>query len=281
MSIKIGIGKNLKITPSPSGIVYEPEIYSYIAGLSTSLGANQLFLLDRFIKAIKTGFGITALSAHFDCMWILAGETEESGLRNLVKRDHDCTSLYSGRWVQYEGYDGAIGVCVLKTDYNASTDAVKFARDDNSFGCYIRKDAAASNTVHSMGVSDSITPGAFRLQPWRATLNYQSGYNQATTAANIAVTDKLGMLTSVRTASNSQKVARNKTFGAVNATASLAFPVLECYLMCYNNNGAVGGYETGQESFAWIGASLSQAQLDCLVDSFEAYMDARGKGVIV
>ena len=84
----------------------EPEVTAYIDGLTTPLSSGQLTALNTFVKALKDGLSITLLSEVFDVMYILAGETEESSLRNLIKRAHDAEAVNSPTFTTLEGFTG-------------------------------------------------------------------------------------------------------------------------------------------------------------------------------
>jgi len=263
------------------GTIYDDDLVTFIDGLSTELSTEELTLLNSFILTIKEGFSIDTLAEGFDALWIIAGETKEESYRNLAKRDHDISEQAGGRWVQHEGVDGSIGAEILHSDYIPSVDKVVATLNDNSFGCYLRKDRATNNTLNPMGVISTVTGSAHRIIPFRST-NYLFAYNNSNglTYARMTSTDTLGMFCSNRIASDNVRAGKNKVFSDVDTNPSVALPDKEMWLMTYNNNGSAGGYETSQLSFAWIGKGLDQTKWECLCDAFETYMDAKGKGVI-
>lgn len=124
--------------PVGQSVLYEPELLTYISGLSTELSDEQLGLLNTFILTIKAGFPISNLSDHFDAIWIGSGETLESSKRNLVQRLYDAVSLDAttdGQWQQYSGFKGAAGLPArLSTGYIPSAHGVNFQLNDNSHG---------------------------------------------------------------------------------------------------------------------------------------------------
>lgn len=279
MSIRIGIGKNLSpgSTPIPA---YESEIMTYIAGLITPLSDGQLTLLNNFVLTLKSGMGITTLDEVFDALWIIAGETEESSLRNLIKDDHHCNKIGLPVFTALEGFEPFLGN-YLQTDYIPSSDGVRFLQDDAGMGVYQRKSRLESSSKWAMGSSDASTLSSILTFRTATTARV---YSNNLTAITLAVTDNLGITSVHRYGAALTKGARNKTLGALNTNASISPPSTQGYIGCTNLNGAINGPDDAQVSMGWYSKSLisavSQANLDCLVDAFETYMDANGKGVI-
>ena len=109
-----------------------PELKTYITGLITPLSNKQIIRIGEFIEALKNGLSITNLSDAFDVMYILAGETEESSLKNLVKDSHHCSNVHSSVFVQYEGFTGDGANDYLNTNYNPSTEGQRFTQNNAS-----------------------------------------------------------------------------------------------------------------------------------------------------
>ena len=91
-------GTNISVT---NNINAEAELTTYITGLTTPLSSAQLLRLNTLIKTIKTRLSISALSEAFDTIYVLAGETSESSLKNLVKDAHHCTAVNAPTFTQY------------------------------------------------------------------------------------------------------------------------------------------------------------------------------------
>lgn len=140
MSITIGIGKNLKITPTPTPPSLDPDISVYISGLVTELTGNQIARLETMVVGIKSALGISRLYEAFDIFYVLAGETQESSLRNLIRRSHDCTAILAPAWVQYEGFTSDGSTNYLDTNFNSLVDSIIYTLNDASSFIYIRTD---------------------------------------------------------------------------------------------------------------------------------------------
>ena len=78
-------------------------------------------------------------------------------------------------------------------------------------------------------------------------------------------------------------VYKNKTSPALTTTGTgvtAALPDIALYFFCLNNNGTKEYYSTRQLSLIFLGKYITTSQRDIIVDAFETYMDANGKGVI-
>ena len=259
-----------------NNISADADLTTYITGLVTPLSAGQLVLLNNFIKTLKTGLSITNLSDAFDCVYVLAGETAESSLRNLVKRLHDATAVNTPTFTALEGFLGDGATNYINTNYNPKTEGSNLVLNSASFGIYSRTDRDASTSkMHGVsGITESI-----HIIPLRAAGSPRV-YCNDNTLSNISATGTLGMTTTMRSNVTTKHGARNKTITnfAVN---SVAIPDGNIYLLARNIIGTgVNNYDNIQLSFAFTGRNLIQAELNTLFDAFEAYMDANGKGVI-
>lgn len=254
---------------------YQAELGTYISGLVTPLSAGQLTLLNTLITSIKTGMIINNLTDVFDTIYILAGETAESSLRNLVKNTHYATAVNAPAFTALEGFltDGLASY--IDTNYNPLTQAVRYTLNSASFGVYSRTDrGSALGKAHG-----AITGSAFiRIYPLRIVLESRVQINNLT---NIPIVNDntLGMISVIRMGVNSAFGAKNKTMSAEEVTASIEIPAVgNLYLGCLN---PLGSYDDIQLSFAYTARGINQAELNVLFDAVEAYMDANGKGVVV
>jgi hypothetical protein len=276
MSLRIGIGKNLKITPLPSGIVYEPEIVLYISGLVTPLSDGHLLLLNDFVAALKADMGITALSDIFDALYVFAGETEESSLRNLVKRAHDCTAHGTYVYTATEGFTGDAATAYLDSHFKPSTEGVNLVLNNAGFGFYNRLPIGVS-AVKAEGVNAT---GIIRICPRYNATEMRSRVCNSLNITHATVTS-LGMRSVFRYGANSAKSAINKTLSAENVVVSVALPIGNiCFLA--ENSAVITtpiNFDDRQLSMGFMSRGLVQAELDALYDNFQTYMTAYGKQV--
>ncbi|TSA51973.1 MAG: hypothetical protein D4R45_07735 [Planctomycetaceae bacterium] len=241
------------------------ELETYMTELTTPLSDGQLFLLDTLITSLKTGLSINSLSDAFDCLWILAGETAESSLKNLVKNAHHCTLVNTPVFAQYEGYTGNPEVSKLDTNYNPNTQASRFAQDNAGGGIYSRTTRAPNLNAHLGG-------RYFLLRPWRVTTLARVNVNSHLTYINTECGSTcVGVTAAYRFAVDNCVAVKNKTFSTVNTNVSTGMDNIN-FDIC---NDSI------QVAIAYCGKALIQAEHNTLIDAFETYMDARGKGVCI
>jgi len=264
----------------------QAETKTYIDGLTTTLSSAQLKLIDTFVKDLKSGLGISALSEVFDVMYILAGETSESSLRNLVKRSHDATAVNSPTFTALEGFKGNGTASYLNSNWNGRTagHANAYSLNSASFGIYFRTNTDAA-AIELHGAWSTTADGATknRLQMGRPnghSTNYEIGMNSSAEANSID--ERIaGMLVLSRTASNIQKLYMNKIVKVEGTAVTTKIPNQNVMLLSLINAGAsVKFFENDQISFGFLGKGLTLNDIGIITDTFEAYMDSNNKGVI-
>lgn len=264
------------VDTSESG--YEDELNTYISGLSTPLSDGQKTLLNNLILAIKSELSIANLSDAFDAIYILAGETEESSLRNLVKNAHHCTNQHSTLFTALEGFTGDGANDYLDTNYNPSSDKVNFAQNSASLGVYIRTSATPLTTTSLTALSQT---GAAALGfTWVNTqlyysLNDSSDNNKEFSGAGS------GLFTITRNNSTQKQLHKNKTSESAVTANSSTISSGNIFILARDLVGTgADRLSVRQISMFYIAKGLSQANVYSIVDAFEAYMDANSKGVI-
>lgn len=114
---------------------FEPEIKTYLTGLVTPLSNPQQIKLNRFVKTIKVGFGITSLANVFDILRMPV-ETAEGRLRNLAKNAHHATAINSPVFTANKGFKGNGTTSYINENYNPFVDAVTYTVSNASIGLY-------------------------------------------------------------------------------------------------------------------------------------------------
>ena len=259
----------------------DSDLATYISGLATPLSDDQLLRLNTFVSSLKTGLSIDNLSEYFDVMYLLAGETEESSLRNLVANANHCTKQGSPVYAQYEGFTGATNG-YLDTGYNPSTEGLRFTQNNASYGIYCRTNADTINVA--MGNYDATTYTFMRVRYSNVINGHLNG--DAAGYSNVAETDSRGLTIIGRNGAShlnmmcyKNKTASSTTAGGTGSTAGLVNNNM--YILCRNGNGTAGAFDTSHQfSFAFAGKFPTTGERDVIVDAIEAYMDANGKGVI-
>jgi len=258
--------------------IVNAELTTYITGLVTELSDEQLERLDTLISALKTGLSITNLSDAFDIMYILANETEEAALRNLVKRAHDTTAVNSPTFAALEGYTGDAVSSYLNHNYSEVSDGDNVSQNNISLGVYCRSNRAASSTKIAAGTGITSLSRYFSLLLFIPG-NNTSAYVHSGSATSRAVSDALGLTVMTRNNATAQKIYRNTTGTESNINSNVP-PDLSLYSLARNLNGSPNAYDDVQLSLVFISRGLSDAEVSVIHTAFEAYMDANGKGVV-
>ena len=245
----------------------EAELTTYITGLATPLSDGQKLRLNTLIKSLKTGLSITNLSDAFDVMYVLAGETSESSLRNLVKNAYYATAVNAPTFTQYEGFTTNGTSQYLNTNFKPS-EGVNYVQNSASLGIYHR-----SGNYSCMGVTKDGNPRAV-IQSGGSYCACNGDWWAATGGSQLA-----GVHILVRDAATTLKFYQNKTQYTVNNNSSGVYNQ-NLFIQAVNRIDVAHNYVAGQTSFAFIGKSFSQAQCNLITDVIEEYMDNNGKGVI-
>jgi hypothetical protein len=267
------LGQNLW-TPE---IVHQAEVLTYISGLTTPLSDAQLGRLDTLVGSLKTGLGIINLSDYFDVLFLFAGETSESSLRNLVKNAHHGTlGGTSPSFSQFEGFVSAGSTGYINSNYNPFTEeAVNYKLSDAAGGAYTRNDvvAGSSKTIFGNGTNSRMLL-RYTGDLIRGSLN---GGSISSLLGN-AATSGLAVL---RRAGNNIGVSKNGGAFETTANNATAIPNANFYILGYNNEGTFTGGTDSQISFCFFSKSVSDEDVLVIKNAIEAYMDSNEKGVII
>src|SRR5574343_1234161 len=116
---------------------YDTDAQTYFSAMSTPLSTAYQDRINTFVLMVKDSLSITNLSDKFDVIYLLANETSEAGLKNLVKRSSDATiGAETVTFTADEGFAGDGVGGYINTNYNANSDGVNYTLNDASFGIY-------------------------------------------------------------------------------------------------------------------------------------------------
>ena len=282
MSIGIGLcipNKKHGVNWSSYWTNRHPELKTYITGLTLPLSDAQIIRLGEFIEAIKVGLSIINMSDAFDIMYVLAGETAESSLKNLVKNAFHCTAVNSPTFAQYEGFMGGGAGQMLTNNYNIASSSTRFTQNSASLGVYTRTNNKTGLTL--IGCRNTTEGRLTQLNDSDAT-NVQIGINRSIGTNTRPNANSSGFLIGVRTSSSSEQLYYNGSpLGAAISQPSVGLPNSNLCIMRYGKDDTYDGNScTEQFSFVFLGRGLNATEVSTLTNAVEAYMDANGKGVI-
>ena len=260
------------------------ELTTYITGLVTPLSLEQRRNLNEFIKSLNAGFGSAVLSDVFDALYILAGETSESSLKNLAKNAHHATPQGSPAFTQFEGFKSIGAASYINSNYNPIAHSAKFNPIHCSMGLYSRTNLSEDNC--DVGFSTGSSPYYQNcIYPRFSTGNFLGRLNNTAACNTInAVSDSMGMFIVSRsgnTMANLTSYKNKNTLSSVAGTFTTGVNYnLPIYILGLNWNNTAVYVANKQLSLVYFGWEFSEAWRDVLVDAFETYMDSNGKGVI-
>ena len=273
----IGIRNNIARIGSQLNLT--PEVQAYISGLTTPLSSGQVGKLNKFVRTLKTGLGISALSDAFDVMYILGGETAESSLRNLVENAHHATAVNSPAFTAFEGFTGDGTSSRILTNYNEYLNAVNVARDNVSSGIYIRDIIKQSqpilygNTNIGAGHSGTaISSHDFVFDNRNYSL---CGQSYSYSYINTTGITRVGMY-SITKQAQAARVFMNGLLIGTNNSPSVDLQNKYDNILA----SGTGAYASATASFVYKGKHLTDNQILTVTQAIESYMDSNGKGVI-
>ena len=245
----------------------EAEVDTYITGLVTPLSSGQIRKLNTFVSALKSGLSITNLSDAFDVIYLLKNETSESGLRNIVKRQHDATMVNNPIFIENIGFKGVpLNEATINTNYNPALHSVRYKLNDACIGIYSRTILG----VHLLRceVGASLTNPRLYLQLMGFSNGFYARINDNAGGADLLNENTVGLACACRTSSNNIDVYMNKN--KIGEIASNSTTIAANNISIFS-----GGTEASLSDFTcslmFAGKSMSQAEVNVINDAFTAY----------
>jgi len=265
------------------GSTYDSDLETYWTGLTTPLSTAQKDRLDTFIKALKSGLGITTLSEMFEVFYVFHNETQEAALRNLVQRAYDGVAPAGADLPQFTPWYGFVptlnsGQCI-DTQFNPEdADSSVIGINNVAVGHYIINDVdAAGTTRYSWGNG----PYNQVIQRYAATgLDVVRGnLNGASmqTLLTIDSTKNGGYLTLSRiTAGELATALDDDSPNEIASNMVLHFP--DYSMIILRSRDAAGaltsGYTNNGVSFWHMGSGLTSSEKDIIDTAFANYLAA-------
>jgi hypothetical protein len=246
----------------------EPEVTSYISELITPLSTAQVSRLDAFVKSLKSSFQISLLSDAFDFMYIFAGETAESSLKNLIKNAHHAEAVNSPVFSPYSGFAGNGTSSYINTGF-APSQGINYTLQNAAYGTYCNTNKAADE--HIMSTRNASNNAESTLLPLRTTGNAEFKINGTSTPHNaLSIGSSVGLFTVVRNGTNVFLALNN----AIHTTASSPVSGLSGYpfaVLARNSGGSISQFTTREVSFAFAGKGLTEQDVVYLNNIFNQY----------
>lgn len=257
---------------------YDADAQAYFDAMSTPLSTAYQDRINTFVLMVKDSLSISNLSDKFDAIYLLANETSEAGLKNLVKRSSDAEiGATTVTFTADQGFAGDGIAGYINTNYNQNSDAVVATQNSNSFGIYSRTNSVL--TAFDIGA----TNGATNCSDIYIRYTGDHSYGRINTGISdyydyTGATDSRGFFAMSRTASNNFNYYVNGD-SVINQVANSAAFYDGDFFVCSENAGGAFTFSTRQYSFVFFGAGLTSTEMAKLNNCIEWYMDDLGTGV--
>ena len=251
--------------------LYDISSIEYFAALATQPTVARKAIINTLVVELKR-IGAWSL---IDRLWLFASETQQAATISLVNPlSTAITEVNSPAWVADQGYTSDGLTSYLDTNFNPSTQALKYTLNDAYFGVYNRTNVA-ENTNHGHFDATNATLMVDRSATDTATARI----NQTVVASTISVanTDSRGLISVRRSSSSDIAIFRNGSSLGTGTVTSNGIPNNNMYFLARNAAGTPGTFSTKQHSIAFV--SSSGVPVVSFYNAIQTYMTALGTQV--
>ena len=256
----------------------EAETVALLARMVIQPDATRQNLINNLIKELKAD----GIWAKFDCFWMFAAHTNTNGeaLLNWIKNANNCTLVNAPTFTVDRGIQCAVsGSKYINSNYNPFTNAVNYILNSASFGVYSRTNVGGAYL--DIG---SATAG-FASNNFVGAL-FNSGFDiggvnqNAYVNSQASVGSSLGLIAIRRTSNNTIAwFRRGSLIQAYSTQNSTAIINSNLFIGAINIAGTPTDISARQYSMAFVGGSLTDADIENLDFRLETFFDAIGARV--
>lgn len=255
---------------------YDQDVTKLLAAATSFPSATRIGLISNYILGIKTDYSITLLSEIFDVLRLYAAHDQQFSRLNWAKRAHDATEVNSPSWIADRGYTGNATTMRLDSNYNPSTQGVRYLQNDGAIIGYCRTDLAQTGQIggalNAAGQGTLINP---RNGPGVIAGAVNRSLNTDTTS--IATANSLGM-TAIRRVNATQIIANKNGVDVQTVASNSVAPIsLNMYELAINNNGAGAFFSSRQHCL--FAVSKGNIDLSLFYSRTQTYLTALGAAV--
>lgn len=133
------------VAPSgPPAPIYDVDAQAYFDELSTPLSTDREELIETFVIALRTAMGANALADAYDRIYLMANETENSGLVSLVNPTATIAeNIHATPFTADRGFQGDGSNDYINSHYRPLTDGSAFELNSGSLAAYSRTNISA------------------------------------------------------------------------------------------------------------------------------------------
>lgn len=235
--------------------------------VATSAGSGSL------IGALVAGLQADGVLPSLDRLWVFAQPTTALAKVDLIAGA--MATLQNGpTFTPNRGYAGDGLSAYIDSNFNPSTAGGHYTRNDASYGVWV----VAANTVTSGRLIGYDGFNATELR-YNAASNYSMGINSASYTGTGVASTSTGLFVATRVGASgagSQNTYYNGAGLVADNQASTALPSQNFFVLASNQGGSAIAPSDGRAGLAFIGGSLTAAQVSALYSRARTYMTAVG-----
>jgi len=225
--------------------VYDEDAQLYFDQLSPQPSVTYKSAVNNFIKQLKEDNNW----AYLDRLWIFATEYQQNARISLKYPSSTAiTEVNSITWTAGQGYTGNGTNMYLNTNYNQSTNAVNYSRDNASVGVYNRTNINRTDCL--VGINAFTSQGTCICALGN---QFYTHLNCNGTQNGGYLYDNTGLLSVKRTLSSSYLAYKNGVGVFFGSAFSSALVSQNYFVMASNTGGSPAEYSTKQLALAFIG----------------------------
>lgn len=211
-----------------------------------SLTNDEKTYINTFITALGSDF------AEFDRLWIHGLSNSVAARTSLANPTSTIiTAVNSPTFTASQGYTGNGSTSYLNTNYNPTTNGVKYTL--NSASLYVYSRTNLNSFKIDIGHANTTSNSELDI---RDSGSFYRSINQLGLVSGVAVVNSLGLFSGVRIGATDVRSYRNGVLLLTNSTASSTLINNNIYVLANNNNGTAATLSTRQLSMSAIGSGV-------------------------
>lgn len=259
----------MNLRKTPSGIFlfniiprYRPgmsDVFDYSRGrfgLASLPTSGQRAKQNTLFTSFENEIGVCLADADLLYVFATNGDREYAKINWKNPGDFTPTEVNTPTFTENIGFSGNSINQYLNTLWDAATDGVNFTQDECGAFCYINNDDTDGDIAFGFRGGTTATNGSTHLVPEISGVHQFSISDGGASVGSSA--SAIGFFHIRRVASNDIRLFKNGSqVGLTETDASTVLSSRDCYILAFNNNGALTNASDAQIGVFGIGASLT------------------------
>lgn len=223
---------------------------------------GQIQALNRCVKALRQA----GILQELDLFHLIGGlDSDVQRLRPLITTSATKTfTAVASPTLAYNGVTGNGSTSYLDSNWNPSTNVVKYIRDSCSLGGYIRTEINETKTDWGFESATVFTG----IRSRNAGNTVTSRMNQSS-SSSVASSSSLGLFLNQRVSAASTQLYRAGVQIDTYTNASMAIPSFNLYICAQNANGTAATFSTKNISLIFAGSgNINQSQFYRIIQTY-------------